>query len=554
MERAGCIKLFIGPMFSRKCLGKNTVVMMADGSVKLVQDIKIGDLLMGDDSKPRKVLSLSAGVDDLYRVKQSNAEDYIVNSNHILSLKYDCFEIGFCNSSQAYIVHKFDGIEYSYEYFYLKDYSDSGSAFNAAKNVKYPTVDIQLQDYLKLPKYQQEKYYGYRVGIDFQPQTIAINPYILGLWLSDEILHDDRPADSITVIDDEIANYLTKYAKHHKLGIEINGINYKLTRAGLAKGELYFPLNSYGLFHCRHIPDVYKYNTEPIRICLLAGILDGAAQYTPNKGYTVRSNNIRLMKDIVYLAKSLGFTSECRVNKKENYFFATITGDKCHKLPLHVVRKIPIADTLQFDCFSKIAIEPVGKGEYYGFEIDGNRRFLLGDFTVTHNTSSMCDSIERYRIAGKKCAMVKYAKDTRYDHLAENGGIVTHAGREHSSVPIYAADNLTEIYDDIAKYSVIGIDEVQFFKDSVEIAQKLANSGKIVICAGLDGDFMGRPFGRVTELVPIAEDITKLKAVCMRCHEDASFTYRISNDEEVEVIGGSDKYIAVCRSCMWQKK
>lgn len=169
-------------------------------------------------------------------------------------------------------------------------------------------------------------------------------------------------------------------------------------------------------------------------------------------------------------------------------------------------------------------------------------------------TSHMCNEVERYHIANKLCVTVKYSSDTRYDSLAKSGGIVTHAGREHSKVPVVRTGTLESIYDEISEYEVIGIDEVQFYPDCVEVIQKLANEGKIIICSGLDGNYLGKPFGRILELVPLAEEVVKLKAVCMVCSDDASFTARRGAAKTEIDIGGADKYIAVCRNCMWNRK
>lgn len=83
----------------------------------------------------------------------------------------------------------------------------------------------------------------------------------------------------------------------------------------------------------------------------------------------------------------------------------------------------------------------------------------------------------------------------------------------------------------------------------VSVCEYLANEGKIVIVAALDGTFQRKAFGSVLELVPLAEEITKLTAVCMICCRDASFTKRLGNEKEIEVIGGSEMYISVCRKC-----
>ena len=143
--------------------------------------------------------------------------------------------------------------------------------------------------------------------------------------------------------------------------------------------------------------------------------------------------------------------------------------------------------------------------------------------------------------------IVKYSKDLRYDEE----GIATHCGMK---IPATVSTmRLEQITNNILMedYDVIGIDEGQFFPDVVDWAESMANMGKVVVVAALDGTFQRKPFGDILSLVPLAEEVTKLKAVCMNCFEEAAFSKRITSDDEgkVEVIGGADKYMAVCRSC-----
>ena len=103
---------------------------------------------------------------------------------------------------------------------------------------------------------------------------------------------------------------------------------------------------------------------------------------------------------------------------------------------------------------------------------------------------------------------------------------------------------------DFNPFLVIGIDEGQFFPDVVEFADRVANLRKVVLVAGLDGTFERKNFNRILELIPMAEIVNKLKAVCMGCGEDAAFTKRLaSDDKRIEVIGGAEKYMACCRKC-----
>uniref|UniRef100_A0A8C7WW36 Thymidine kinase n=1 Tax=Oryzias sinensis TaxID=183150 RepID=A0A8C7WW36_9TELE len=111
------------------------------------------------------------------------------------------------------------------------------------------------------------------------------------------------------------------------------------------------------------------------------------------------------------------------------------------------------------------------------------------------------------------------------------------------------ANSLSDVRAAALKACVIGIDEGQFFPDTVEFSEEMANLGKTVIVAALDATFQRKPFGNILSLVPLAESVVKLHAVCMQCYREAAYTKRIGVEKEVEVIGGADKYQAVCRTC-----
>jgi thymidine kinase len=166
-------------------------------------------------------------------------------------------------------------------------------------------------------------------------------------------------------------------------------------------------------------------------------------------------------------------------------------------------------------------------------------------------SSTMLRDVERYSIAKKRCIIIKYAGDNRYDHLSNNGGIVCHDGIERSMVPVIVSDDLkdkhiTSIIDD---YDVIGISELQFFKN-ILIVDEWADKGKIIICEALNGDYRRKNFENFQDLFPLCEEIIKIPAVCMKCYSDASFTKKIANlQSDVIDIGGSEKYIPVCRGC-----
>ncbi|KAJ1072354.1 hypothetical protein K5549_017599, partial [Capra hircus] len=153
--------------------------------------------------------------------------------------------------------------------------------------------------------------------------------------------------------------------------------------------------------------------------------------------------------------------------------------------------------------------------------------------------------VRRFQIAQYKCLVIKYARDTRYSSLFS-----THDRNTMEALP---ACLLRDVIQDAQGVAVIGIDEGQFFPDIVEFCENMANSGKTVIVAALDGTFQRKAFGTILNLVPLAESVVKLTAVCMECFREAAYTKRLGVEKEVEVIGGADKYHSVCRLCYFKK-
>lgn len=175
---------------------------------------------------------------------------------------------------------------------------------------------------------------------------------------------------------------------------------------------------------------------------------------------------------------------------------------------------------------------------------------LLGPMYAGKSTE-LVRRIRRYQFGGKTTFLIKYGKDDRY---ASNKNKLS----THDEIKIdcdYATE--TKLMDDtrlvnrINDIDVIGIDEGQFYPDIDIFAEHYANLGKIIIISALDSDFRRKPWPKVIELVSKADTYEKLTAVCA-CGKDASFTKRISEETESIVIGGKDKYIAVCRGCYFK--
>ena len=152
--------------------------------------------------------------------------------------------------------------------------------------------------------------------------------------------------------------------------------------------------------------------------------------------------------------------------------------------------------------------------------------------------------LRRAQIARQKVQVFKPKIDDRYSIEQ----IASHSGMTHVSKPVMTAAELLEQMEDDTQ--VVGIDEGQFFDMAiVETVNDLANLGKRVIIAGLDQDYMGRPFEPMPQLLSIAEFITKTHAICVKCGSTANYSQRTSESKERVEVGASDKYEARCRKC-----
>ena len=161
-------------------------------------------------------------------------------------------------------------------------------------------------------------------------------------------------------------------------------------------------------------------------------------------------------------------------------------------------------------------------------------------------TEELIRRLNRALIANQKVEIFKPVIDKRYDKKK----IVSHKESAIASTPVNFAN---DILLRSANCEVVGIDEAQFFDEEiVKVADQLANQGKRVIVAGLDMDFKGRPFKPMDSLMAIAEYITKVHAICMKCGNVASYSHRRTKSKQTIVLGEKDIYEALCRSCFFE--
>jgi len=410
-----------------KCFAKGTRVLMFDGTTKPVEDIVVGDLVMGPDSKFREVISCHNGTGELYEVKQHRKGSYVVNGKHELILE-------------------------------TKD-----KKYNRYKNSKFTLKDnlfkISVEDYLDQSKTFKILMGGIQSkGINFPFQEVKIDPYLLGVWLGDG--NSDSP--SFTSVDQEIIDVLYSEAKKRGLKINPNDIHYRfssrknnvllshelmafeLQKKGLkykeiqieiakkmpqfengkipsevsvwrwikkakklkefvlyesqddikSRNSLRDDLNHYSLINNKHIPREYLNNSHEIRMKVLAGLIDSDG-HLDKAMHEITLKNEKLAKDVEFLARSLGFFVNrrlvtkrcCNNNFSGEYWRISIIGNN-HIIPNKLKRKqAPLRKINKNPLITKINVNPIGIGEYYGFQTNGDHLFLLEDFTIVHNST-----------------------------------------------------------------------------------------------------------------------------------------------------------------------
>ncbi len=176
------------------------------------------------------------------------------------------------------------------------------------------------------------------------------------------------------------------------------------------------------------------------------------------------------------------------------------------------------------------------------YELGGSIEVVCGSM-FSGKTEELIRRLRRAQIAKLQVEIFKPRTDTRYDANA----VVSHDLNSIQSTPV---DHSSTILLYGSNTQVVGIDEAQFFDDELpDVCVKLANKGIRVIIAGLDMDYQGKPFGPMPALMAIAEEVTKVHAVCVKCGSPAAFSYRITDNNNQILLGEKDNYEPRCRVC-----
>jgi len=347
------------------CNLKGTLIKMADSSLMKVEDIRVGDFVVGKDGKPKKVLNLFSGISEMYEIHQSKAMSYVVTPNHQLHL------------------------------------------YDQRKN-KF--VDIEAQDFYKLQPFSQTKLNGFKHDpiVYCEDKNLPIDPYFLGAFLGD----GNKGKYSIVVNktkDIEIYNYLKELCAKENLIFKETHRNISRPEYNDDMYDVWFKRNGTNStsYHqkCRllgleikHIPSIYLTSGITHRLQLLAGLIDTDGYYNAKRHrYELSIKCDILRKDITKLIEDLGFIvrthkktnngkSSTVYNKETSIHVLHITGN-IHTIPVKIKRKIaPNQLRKNSKGFSKLTIHKWGAGEYFGFECEDNL-YSLEDGTITHNSA-----------------------------------------------------------------------------------------------------------------------------------------------------------------------
>lgn len=353
------------------CHIAGTKVMMYDGSTKNVEDVKLGELLMGPDGTPRKVLQLHTGRDHMYEITPVNGDKQIVNSKHLI-----------------YGMHR-------------QWYNNIYQPFTMRADQYYEM--LQNKPYLKA------HYSLIKTQFSWEEKEHVIDPYLLGLWLGDGTSSES----SIASNDIEVIEYLQTYAITHGLFARLRKVNttencYLVHLSSGKPGKANWLLNelrNLKVLNNKHIPDDYIFDSRENRLKLLAGLIDTDGWYQSDKQYLCLSQSSE-RKHIIYaaqyIARSLGI--KCTVTTKKikdhtlrgkiikggNIEYRLILLNNHQDIPTKIERKkVKNYHRDQLDPLStRFKIDYYGVDNYYGFTVDKDNLFVLGDFTVTHNSMS----------------------------------------------------------------------------------------------------------------------------------------------------------------------
>lgn len=356
------------------CHAEGEKLLMADGTILAVENIKAGDHLLGMDGRVRRVLAVTSGTDRLYRIMPVKGKPFTVTGSHQLTLVRT----------------------------------------NEKKNPLYPCqnkggeiIDVAVNEWLGWSSYKKHLYKLLRCAFiwkfpDSEQTRLPVDPYFLGILLGDGNV---KNSISVTTPDTEVVEEIHYQAKKYNMHLREEEAGKAMTylfvsddssALGRNGSRLHRDLVQAGIRRKgavdKHVPYAYKTADSSVRYEILAGLLDSDGSYNRTApGYDFISKSETLAADVEFICRSLGiaaYMNPCikKCGDAEGiYYRVSISGD-CSAIPCRVKRKTASARMQKKDVLrTGFTVKEAGTGKYYGFTVDGDNRYLLDDFTITHN-------------------------------------------------------------------------------------------------------------------------------------------------------------------------
>ena len=399
------------------CFAKGSQIMMFNGLNKNVEDVQIGDILMGDDSTPRNVKELFRGYSDMYKIIPVKGDSFVVNGGHDLVVK---MSNGFrVSAKRSYFVTQWiehddkNAVKIIFKTSPTRELANQvlSEVKLSEKSVKNnDIIKLTVHQYLKLPKTIQILMSVYRPEmVNFEKKDITLDPYLLGYWLGD----GNAREPSFTTEDHEIVEYIESLNKENDAEMNVYDDKGSAKTYGVRANKNITKINyfrkglqDYNLFKNKHIPHDFKVNDRNTRLQTLAGIVDSDGHYQPrSKQVEITLKSEKLIDDTIWIARSLGLSCyKSKIKKKccnngtvGDYFRINMVGVNLCEIPCKIPRKKPSVRTCPRDPLKlSFKVERIEDNNFYGFELDGNNRFLMGDFVIQKNSNGKSKFIELF--------------------------------------------------------------------------------------------------------------------------------------------------------------
>ena len=388
----------------------NQLFHMFDGSFKAAKDLQVGDELMGVDSLPCTIEEIDTAEEISYLVKPVKGDSYIVGESDTLSLSFSSANSisSWDTKRNSCAVTYFDRYELKATSvtFSVKSHGNKEKALEAAESYRSlldpnKTFPIRVLDYMDSTKTFKHCAKGFKVSLNFPERHFPIDPYFIGYWLG-----DGSSGDCALTIGDEdyhMVEYFEEYFEDN-FDLEFNkvgsGITYRVTTGEHGhscdgKNVVLRYLRDKNLYKNKHIPIEFLHSSRESRLRLLAGLLDSDGSLNYNTCYDFVQKREKLLDDVLYLARSLGFAcykQKCRktctnslTKATGDYFRCGISGKGMEEIPCMIPRKkVGPREQIKDVLVTGIELEDIGVFDNYHIYTD-KPEYLLADFTVRHS-------------------------------------------------------------------------------------------------------------------------------------------------------------------------